>query len=126
MYFKKVKYNKKTYSSIYGVYSNYKYFYNVICLSYCKIEYDHECYKVINNEARVDSEVCKTKYPLVLVHGVGFRDLKYINYWGRIPKELIRNGATVYYGNQEAWGTVEYNAKDIKDKILDISERNRM
>jgi triacylglycerol lipase len=85
-----------------------------------RLEYDHECYKVINNEARVDSEVCKTKYPLVLVHGVGFRDLKYINYWGRIPKELIRNGATVYYGNQEAWGTVEYNAKDIKNKILDI------
>ncbi|MGV8981602.1 esterase/lipase family protein [Clostridium sp.] len=85
-----------------------------------KIEYDHECYKVINNEARVDSEVCKTKYPLVLVHGVGFRDLKYINYWGRIPKELVRNGATVYYGNQEAWGTVEYNAQDIKDKIFEI------
>lgn len=85
-----------------------------------RIEYDHECYKVISNKARVDSEVCKTKYPLVLVHGVGFRDLKYINYWGRIPKELIRNGATVYYGNQEAWGTVEYNAKDIKNKILDI------
>ena len=85
-----------------------------------RIEYDHECYKVINNKARIDSEVCKTKYPLVLVHGVGFRDLKYINYWGRIPKELIRNGATVYYGNQEAWGTVEYNAKDIKNKILEI------
>ena len=85
-----------------------------------KIEYDHECNKVINNEARVDSQVCKTKYPLVLVHGVGFRDLKYINYWGRIPKELIRNGATVYYGNQEAWGTVEYNAQDIKEKILDV------
>jgi triacylglycerol lipase len=97
---------------------------NIFILLYAchisKIEYDHECYKVINNEARVDSEVCKTKYPLVLVHGVGFRDLKYINYWGRIPKELIRNGATVYYGNQEAWGTVEYNAKDIKDKILNI------
>ena len=85
-----------------------------------KTEYDHECYKVINNEARVDSSVCRTKYPLVLVHGVGFRDLKYINYWGRIPKELIRNGAIIYYGNQEAWGTVEYNSKDIKEKILDI------
>lgn len=85
-----------------------------------RVEYDHECYKVVNNEARVDSAVCKTKYPLVLVHGVGFRDLKYINYWGRIPNELLRNGATVYYGNQEAWGTVEYNAQDIKDKILKI------
>jgi triacylglycerol lipase len=85
-----------------------------------RVEYDHECYKVVNNEARVDSAVCKTKYPLVLVHGVGFRDLKYINYWGRIPNELLRNGARVYYGNQEAWGTVEYNAQDIKKKILSV------
>jgi triacylglycerol lipase len=97
---------------------------NVLVMLYtCHIallEYDHQCYKVVNNAARVDSEVCKTKYPLVLVHGVGFRDLKYINYWGRIPKELIRNGATVYYGNQEAWGTVEYNAEDIKEKVFQV------
>ncbi|PJI10301.1 alpha/beta hydrolase [Clostridium sp. CT7] len=84
------------------------------------MEYDHECYKVNINKERVHSEICKTKYPLVLVHGVGFRDLKYINYWGRIPRELIRNGATIYYGNQEAWGTVQYNAHDIKNKILQI------
>ncbi|MBY6921890.1 triacylglycerol lipase, partial [Clostridium botulinum] len=79
---------------------------NIFILLYiCNIaknEYDHECYKVFRNDMRVDSDICKTKYPIVLVHGVGFRDLKYINYWGRIPKELIRNGATVYYGNQEA------------------------
>ncbi|MBW6409562.1 lipase family alpha/beta hydrolase [Clostridium weizhouense] len=85
-----------------------------------KIEYDHECYKVIKNDARIDSQICKTKYPIILVHGVGFRDLKYINYWGRIPKELIRNGATIYYGNQEAWGTVAYNAQNIKSKIFDV------
>ncbi|MDP4182654.1 MAG: triacylglycerol lipase, partial [Bacillota bacterium] len=28
--------------------------------------------------------------------------------------------ATIYYGNQEAWGTIEYNAQDVKDKILQI------
>lgn len=84
------------------------------------IEYDHECYKVITNEERAESQVCKTKYPIILVHGVGFRDLKYINYWGRIPKELIKNGAAIYYGNQEAWGTVEYNGQDIKNKILQV------
>ncbi len=55
-----------------------------------------------------------------MLHGVGFRDLKYLNYWGRIPRELIRNGATVYYGNQEAWGTIEANAKDVKNKIFEI------
>ena len=28
-----------------------------------------------------------------MVHGVFFRDFRYFNYWGRIPKELKRHGA---------------------------------
>jgi triacylglycerol lipase len=47
-----------------------------------------------------------------------FRDLKYFNYWGRIPRELIRNGATIYYGNQEAVGTIASNAEDLRNNIL--------
>ncbi|WP_409069505.1 lipase family alpha/beta hydrolase [Clostridium caseinilyticum] len=85
-----------------------------------KDEYEHECYRANIEKTRVDSDICKTKYPFVLIHGVGFRDFKYINYWGRIPKELIKQGATIYYGNQEAFATVEYNAHDIKDRILNI------
>lgn len=94
-----------------------------VLLSMCRsanIEYAHELYKINQNDWRVDSKLCNTKYPLVMLHGVGFRDLKYINYWGRIPRELIRNGACLYYGNQEAWGTIEANAEDVKNKILDI------
>lgn len=85
-----------------------------------KDQYEHECYRINKDNIRVSSQVCKTKYPIVLIHGFGFKDLKYINYWGRVPNELIKNGATIYYGNQEAWGTVEYNANDIKQKILGI------
>ncbi len=44
---------------------------------------------------------CRTRYPVVLVHGAGFRDLKWPVYWGRIPNALIRNGASVYYGLQD-------------------------
>ena len=84
------------------------------------VEYDHELYKINQNNCRVETQLCKTKYPLVMLHGVGFRDIKYLNYWGRIPKELIKNGATVYYGHQEAWGTIEANAEDVKKKILEI------
>lgn len=97
---------------------------NIILLLYMchlsKTEYDHECYKVMIYPERNTSLVCQTQYPIVLIHGVGFRDLKYLNYWGRIPKELIKNGATIYYGHQEAWGTIEDNAHQIKNKILDI------
>lgn len=87
-----------------------------------RTECDHELYKAHLNQIRAENEICKTRYPLVMVHGVGFRDLRYFNYWGRIPGELIRNGATVYYGNQEAWGTIFNNAEDIKKVILQIVE----
>ncbi len=54
------------------------------------------------------------------MHGVGFRDARYFNYWGRIPKELRRRGATIYYGNQEGWATIEYNASLLKSRVEEI------
>lgn len=83
-------------------------------------EYDFACYKESVRLIRKESELCKTKYPLIMVHGIGFRDLKYFNYWGRIPRELTRYGATVYYGNQEAMGTIAWNAGDIQKKIHEV------
>ena len=85
-----------------------------------RAEYDFACYKESVRSTRVESDLCRTKYPLLMVHGVGFRDLRYFNYWGRIPRELTRLGATVYYGNQEALGTITYNAEDIRKKILEV------
>jgi triacylglycerol lipase len=99
---------------------------NFLVLLYaCRLvyeEYDFSLYKENLHLTRADSALCGTTYPLILVHGVLFRDLKYFNYWGRIPKELIRNGARVYYGNQEAVGTIVTNAEDIRDKILEVLE----
>lgn len=85
-------------------------------------EYDFEQEKAALRELRVDSDLCRTRYPLFMVHGIGFRDLRYFNYWGRIPQELQRNGATVYYGNQEAFGTIVYNAGDIRERILQVQK----
>ncbi len=99
---------------------------NLFVLLYaCRLvyeEYDFEREKVRLRELRVDSELCKTRYPLLMVHGVGFRDLRYFNYWGRIPAELMRNGAVIYYGNQEAFGTIAYNGEDIRKRIYEIIE----
>ena len=96
-----------------------------LILYFCRLirwEYDHECNKIMTHKIRVDSQVCATKYPLLMVHGIGFRDLKYLNYWGRIPREIMRNGARVYYGHQEAMGTIEDNARDIQARIFEILE----
>ena len=64
--------------------------------------------------------LCKTKYPLVLIHGAGFRDLKWPVYWGRIPKKLEAHGASVYYGLQDCWASVETNAAAIVARINEI------
>lgn len=86
------------------------------------IEAIYEAERTLRQEAREDSKICETTYPLLLLHGVGFRDLRAFNYWGRIPKELKRNGARIYYGNQEAWGTIQANGEDIKKRIFEILE----
>lgn len=99
---------------------------NLVVLLYaCRLvyeEYDFERERAALRVLRVDSDLCATRYPLLLVHGIGFRDLRYFNYWGRIPRELKRNGAVIYYGNQEALGTIAYNAEDIRKRILQIRE----
>lgn len=89
-----------------------------------KTEYDAENCRFENRLQRDGSFPCATRYPVVMLHGIGFRDFKYFNYWGRIPKELVRNGAVVYYGHQEAWGTIENNAVIIRDKIKEILAEN--
>ena len=60
---------------------------------------------------------CKTRYPIVLIHGTGFRDRKWLNYWGRIPKALMSRGCEIYYGNQDSWATIERNAITVKKGI---------
>lgn len=74
---------------------------NLIVL--CKIiriaseETAFESGKILLNREREQEQLCKTRYPLLMVHGVFFRDFKYFNYWGRVPKELERNGAVIFY-----------------------------
>lgn len=69
------------------------------------------------NAARKEERVCGTKYPLLLVHGVFFRDSKLFNYWGRIPAELERNGAVVYYGNHASAASVADSAAELAARI---------
>lgn len=63
---------------------------------------------------------CKTKYPIVLIHGAGFRDLKWPVYWGRIPFALEKEGAEIYYGLQDCWASVETNAEAIAARTNEI------
>lgn len=80
--------------------------------------------KIRLNEKRKTERICETKYPLLLVHGVFFRDFRYLNYWGRIPKELEENGAVVFYGNHQSAASVEEAGKEIAARIKQIVEKH--
>lgn len=76
--------------------------------------------KLVRDEQRRLEQICKTRYPVLLVHGVFFRDFRYFNYWGRIPDELVKNGATVYYGNHQSAASVEECAAELDARIRQI------
>ncbi len=74
------------------------------------------------DEQRSSQQICKTKYPILMVHGVFFRDMKHLNYWGRVPGELEKNGATIYYGNHQSALSVENSAAELAARIKEIVE----
>lgn len=83
-------------------------------------EVNFEIGKANLNKQRASERICATKYPILLVHGVFFRDTKYFNYWGRIPKELEINGATIFYGNHQSALSVEDSARELAERIKQI------
>ena len=84
------------------------------------LEAEQETEKWELNQARKESRVCETKYPILMVHGVFFRDFRYLNYWGRIAPELIRNGACVYFGNQQSAASVEECGRELAERIQQV------
>ncbi len=72
------------------------------------------------NSKRKQENLCATKYPILMVHGVFFRDTKYFNYWGRIPKELERNGAQIFYGNHSSAASIAGSAEELAARIRQI------
>ena len=81
-----------------------------------------ESMRAERNRKRKEEQICRTKYPLLLVHGVFFRDFQYFNYWGRIPKELEENGAVIHYGNHQSAASVADSAGELAERIRKITE----
>ena len=86
-------------------------------------EVREEAAKNTLNQSRAKDKICATEYPLLLVHGVFFRDFRYLNYWGRIPKELEKNGAVIYYGNHQSALSVEDSGRELAARIREITEQ---
>ncbi len=93
--------------------------YKIINLVHDEIEFELEKEQLDNTQ----KEMCKTKFPILLVHGVFFRDFKKFNYWGRIPRTLESRGAKIYYGEHQSALSIQKSAKELAARIKYIVER---
>ncbi|MEE1056223.1 MAG: triacylglycerol lipase [Acutalibacteraceae bacterium] len=88
---------------------------SIIKIVSCEVKF--ESAKINLNKNRKDEQICHTKYPILLVHGVFFRDYKHLNYWGRIPAELKENGAVIFYGNHESTLSIQDSGNALAKRI---------
>lgn len=75
------------------------------------------------DESRKEERICATRYPILLVHGVFFRDNRIFNYWGRIPGALEKNGAKLYYGEHQSAASVAESAEELTYRIRWLVEK---
>lgn len=59
----------------------------------------------------------KTRYPIVLVHGLAMKDTFFMKSWGRIDRILRIQGYTVYKSRVDGFGSVKTNAVQLRDEI---------
>ena len=89
----------------------------------CSRELAFEKHRSELDMERAGMQVCRTKYPILLVHGVFFRDFEHFNYWGRIPKALEANGATIFYGEHNSANAVKDSADELEKRVKEIMQQ---
>ena len=85
-----------------------------------KREFNFEQARHELDDMRAENQICRTKYPIVMVHGIFFRDWQLLNYWGRIPKALAKNGADVSYASQQSAASIHQSAGEIASHIENV------
>lgn len=68
----------------------------------------------------------KTKYPIVLVHGIALKDFKFVKSFGEIDRILKIQGHIVYKANTDGFGSIKSNAELLKEEILKILEKENV
>ncbi len=61
-----------------------------------------------------------TKYPIILVHGIALKDVKFFKAFGHIESLLKENGHSVYTSRTDGFGSIENNAAQLKAQIKEV------
>ena len=64
-----------------------------------------------------------SKYPIVLAHGVAIKDFGLFRAFGKIEKNLKKQGYRVYSAKTDGFGRTENNARQLKAFVLEVLER---
>lgn len=78
----------------------------------------------LRNLQRRDRQVCRTKFPLLLLHSNFYPDWKPTTCWGRIPDALEQNGAVLYYGSRPTSPSVSQCAEELQASLENILARS--
>lgn len=62
----------------------------------------------------------KTKYPIILVHGLILKDVSFFKAFGRIEKHLRENGYCTHTCKTDGVGSIENNASQLKRQIYSV------
>lgn len=65
-------------------------------------------------------DLCATRHPIILLHGIAFRDNMIFSSWGHVPDFLRRGGALVFLGGLGAWNSYIQNAQSLKTRIAEV------
>lgn len=63
------------------------------------------------------------KYPIVLVHGIAMKNLRFMRAFGKIEYIIHDEGCEVHIAEIDGFGSIETNAEQLREYILDICER---
>ena len=82
------------------------------------------CLAAIVSSSVASANYTKTKYPIVLVHGIsGFDNLGgLVGYFHTIPYNLRRSGATVYVASVSAFNSSEERGQQLADYLRTLPE----
>ena len=67
----------------------------------------------------------KSKYPIILVHGIMLKDFKFFKAFGKIEKALKDEGYYVETSKTDGFGTISNNAYQLKKQILRILDEQK-
>ena len=70
--------------------------------------------------------IIKTRYPIILVHGIVVKDFKKFKCFGKIEKVLKEQGLIVYTAKTDGFGTILSNAEQLKKYIKFVLEKENV